>query len=428
MSSPVRRLWQLLLLGLLIASAVWVAWDNWGRFGVTPPATATPTTANHAQTLARGQYLAHIGGCIACHTATGSEPLAGGRRIATPFGDVFSSNLTVSAEHGLGQWSLKDFENAMQWGRSRNGRLLLPAFPYNHTSALTSSDVQALFAWLQTVPPIEQAQPAHRITWPLGTQPAIALWRSMFFSPATFSTNPAQSDAWNRGAYLVQTVGHCAACHGKRNAWGSFPATNDLSGGYLSPHMWVAPNLTDPTQTTIGQSSVEELAKLLRTGHNSQAQVTGPMAEFVQLSSQHLTETDAKSMAIYLKSQVVSPTEMAAAAHRAETSPQGQTIYTTHCAGCHGPQGQGHPGQYPALANNPAVTLSQPENLIQAVLYGGYGPSTHERPRPYGMPPYLFTLNNQQIAHVLNHIRSQWGNQASAVTPVQVDKVRAASY
>lgn len=427
MNPLVRQTWRVLSLGLLVASASWVAWDNWGRFLLTAN-TTTPPTASDANTLTRGQYLAQIGGCIACHTTAGAEPLTGGRRIATPFGDVFSSNLTSSSTHGLGQWSLGDFENAMQWGRSRDGRLLLPAFPYNHTSAMKSSDVKALFAWLRTVPPIEQPPPGHRITWPLGTQPVIAVWRSMFFSPATFKDNPAQPDAWNQGAYLVQTVGHCAACHGKRNPWGSFPAINDLSGGFLSPHMWTAPNLSDPTQTTIAQSSLAELVKLLRTGHSSQAQASGPMAEFVQLSSQHLSENDAKSIAIYLKSQVIAHREITIAAPKAQTSPQGQTLYATHCAACHGQQGEGRHDQYPALVNNPAVMLPQPENLIQAVLYGGYGPSTHDRPRPYGMPPYLFTLNNQQIADVLNHIRSQWGNQAPAITPVQVDKVRAASY
>lgn len=427
MSTQQHRAWFTLGLALLMAALSWVAWDNWGRFLYAPPPTP-PTLSSAPQVLAQGSYLAQIGGCIACHTDKGSETLAGGRRIATPFGDVFSSNLTTSAQHGIGQWTFSDFENAMRWGRSRNGRLLLPVFPYNHTSAFSTEDVQALFAWLQTVPAVEQAPPAHRLAWPLGTQPAIAVWRSLFFSPAQFKTNPTESDAWNRGAYLVQTAGHCATCHGQRNAWGSFPTLDDLSGGFLSAQMWVAPSLTNPAHTSLARSSVQEVAQLLRTGHNPWAQVSGPMAEFVQLSSQYLNETDASAMAVYLKSRSATHSMPNVPGPLAQTSPQGQALYTTHCAGCHGSNGQGQTNQYPALAQNPAVVLPQPDNLIQATLYGGFGPSTALRPRPYGMPPFLFTLNNQQIAQVLNHIRSQWGNQAPAVTPMQVDKVRAASH
>lgn len=428
-AQQVRRHCIMLVVSMLMVAASWITWDNWGRFVLNSNSnTYTDKVTSDAQTLAYGKYLAQIGGCIACHSASGSESLAGGRRIATPFGDVFSSNLTASATHGIGEWTFNDFENAMRWGRSRDGRLLLPAFPYNHTSALTPLDVQALFAWLQTVPPVEQAQPAHRLTWPLGTQPVIAVWRSLFFSPSTFKPDPTQPDAWNRGAYLVQTAGHCATCHGQRNVWGSFPALDNLSGGFLSPQMWFAPSLTDPTQTTIARSSSDQVAELLRTGHGAGAQVSGPMAEFVQLSSQYLNETDAKSVGLYLKSRTSAHSVGTPLSPRAATSPEGEAVYTTHCASCHGKQGQGRPHQYPALANNPAVLLPQPDNLIQAVLYGGYGPSTVGRPRPYGMPPYLFSLNNQQIAQVLNHIRSQWGNQASTVTPVQVDQVRAARH
>jgi len=415
----------------LLTLSAWVTWDNWGRFFLTTAAASLPTeTLQNSQALARGEYLAHIGGCIACHTAKGGEPLAGGRRIETPFGAVFSSNLTSSKALGLGQWTASDFHNALHWGRSRDGRLLLPVFPYNHTSVFTAADVQAIFSWLQTVKPVEQAQPEHRIAWPLGTQPVLAVWRSMFFTPTPFKSNHNESEEWNRGAYLVQSAGHCAACHGQRNALGSFPAVDDLSGGFLSPQMWGAPSLIDTTQTTIATSKLNDTANLLRIGQSSSAHASGPMAEFVQHSGQHLTPADALAIATYLNTQVQSvktknatPTSL-----QASSSTSGQAIYKNHCASCHGEKGEGKTNAYPALAGNPAVVLAQPENLIQMALYGGYGPSTTERPRPYGMPPYLFTLTNQQIADVLNHIRSQWGNQAQAVNPIQVDRVRAAAY
>jgi mono/diheme cytochrome c family protein len=309
--------------------------------------------------------------------------------------------------------------------------LLLPAFPYNHTSVFTHDDVQAIFSWLQTVKPVELAQPAHRLTWPFGTQPAIALWRSLFFKPSTFAANQTQSAEWNRGAYLVQGAGHCAACHGQRNAMGSFPAIDDLSGSYLSPQMWVAPSLIDATQTALGQSSTHDIAQLLRTGQSTWAHVSGPMAEFVKHTGQHLTPQDAQAMAVYLKTKLKTPTpntKQLNPVQQATSSPAAASLYATHCASCHGKSGEGKANMYPALAGNPAVLLAQPDNLIQAALYGGYGPSTAEHPRPYGMPPFLFTLNNQQITDVLNHIRSQWGNQAPPVSPVQVDRVRAAAY
>lgn len=406
----------------------WVTWDNWGRFVVITTTTTTLQPTTHV--LARGEYLARIGGCIACHTDKGGEPLAGGRRIDTPFGAVFSSNLTASKTHGLGQWTATDFQNALRWGRSRDGRLLLPVFPYNHTSVFTTQDVQSLFAWLQTVQPIEKNQPAHRLTWPLGTQPVIAVWRSLFFTPTPFNANPNQSAEWNRGAYLVQSAGHCAACHGQRNALGSFPAVDDVAGGFLRPQMWVAPSLVDATQTTIANSPIHDTANLLRAGQNHSAHANGPMAEFVQNSAQHLTQADALAIASYLKTNIkpTTPSPVSASTPKAASSPSAQALYQTHCATCHGKHGEGKTNAYPALAGNPAVFLAQPENLIQMALYGGYGPSTSARPRPYGMPPYLFTLNNQQIADVLNHIRSQWGNQAPAVSPMQVDRVRAATY
>lgn len=418
-----------IVLSALLGLSAWVTWDNWGRFVVT--ADASPANTLPApQALARGEYLAHIGGCIACHTNKGGAPLAGGRRIDTPFGAVFSSNLTPSQTHGLGTWTATDFQNALHWGRSRDGRLLLPVFPYNHTSVFTSQDVQSLFAWLQTVTPVDNEQPAHRLTWPLGTQPVIAVWRSLFFNPTPFKENANESAEWNRGAYLVQSAGHCAACHGQRNTLGSFPAVDDLSGGFLSPQMWLAPSLIDASQTTIANSTVNDTADLLRIGQSHSAHASGPMAEFVQHSGQYLTQADALAIARYLKSKskADTPSSASRSLHMATSSPAAQTLYQTHCASCHGKNGEGKPHAYPALAGNPAVVLTQPENLIQMALYGGYGPSTEGRPRPFGMPPYLFTLDNQQIADVLNHIRSQWGNQAPAVSPMQVDHVRAASY
>ena len=429
---PVKRLAGVTLLSLLVL-ALAVVWDNWGDMLWDPKAPTAPTPAstrsNEAQ-IEQGRYLALAGNCMACHTARGSVPLAGGRRIETPFGGVYSSNLTPDPETGLGRWTADDFWQAMHHGRSKGGRLLAPAFPYNHTSVVSREDSDAVFAWLQTQAPVVQAQPAHTLVWPLGTQPALAVWRSLFFEPSPFQVDKTQSAEWNRGAYLVQGLGHCAACHGQRNALGSFPAVDDLSGGYLSPQMWVAPSLVDPAQTTLSTASPKDTSQLLRVGQHASASVSGPMAEFVQQTGQYLSPADSLAIATYLKSKVepIRVETKPTLSNLATSTPAAQSTYKTHCATCHGDNGQGKGDAYPALAGNPAVVLAQPDNLIQMALYGGFGPSTEGRPSPYGMPPYLFTLNNQQIAEVLNHIRSQWGNKAPAVSPVQVDRVRASSY
>ena len=427
-SKLLRNAGRLLIAGIALLAAA-VVWDNWGDL-LTSPSTAsaqpTPTTPG---TLQRGQYLVQAGNCIACHSDRGRPQLAGGRAIETPFGPVYSSNLTPDPDTGLGRWSAQDFWQALHHGRSRGGRLLAPAFPYEHTSVITREDSDAMFAWLQSQSAVQQAQPPHDLTWPLGTQAALAVWRSLFFSPAPFAPDARQSAEWNRGAYLVQGLGHCAACHSQRNALGATAGVSDLSGGLMPVVNWYAPDLTNDRETGLASTPLPEVVRLLRTGTNGQAHTSGPMSEVVQHSLQHLSNADVQAMAVYLKSR----------AHPAAVSPvqpkripstvaeRGLKVYDRHCATCHGEQGQGAPGIYPALAGNRVVLLGEPTNLVQALLYGGYGPATAGHPRPYGMPPFVLELDDRDIAAVLTHLRSQWGNQAGEVTPLQVNRIRAAS-
>ena len=419
-----------------LLACAWVTWDNWGRFAFTDAGLDADKVAvvvgDKAQLQARGRYLATIGGCVSCHTVQGQALMSGGRAISTPYGTAFSSNLSSSKQYGIGAWSLRDFELALRWGRSADGRLLLPVFPYNHTSLLKREDVQAIYEWLQSLPSVDQSVQVHQLPWPLSTQPVIAVWRSLFFTPQIWQVDAAKSEAINRGAYLVQGLGHCAACHGHRHVLGGFPAVTDLSGGVLRPQAWVVPSLVDPKQTNISQSNEQEIAALLRVGQNAHASVSGPMGEFVQQNSQFLTSEDAMAMATYLKSVMmkvhVNPIQSSMSKPSLDAQGAMAQLYTTHCANCHGDQGQGRDKIYPALVDNPALQLDRPDNLIQMVLYGGYGPSTELRPRPYGMPPFVLTLSNQEIADVLTYVRQSWGHQASAVSPMQVDKVRAAKY
>jgi mono/diheme cytochrome c family protein len=403
------------------------------------PTTATAVTqtpqASAAQ-IEQGRYLSLAGNCIACHTTRGGTPFAGGRRIDTPFGGVYSSNLTPDPETGLGKWTAQDFWQAMHRGRSKNGRLLAPAFPYNHTSVITRSDSDAIFAWLNTQTPVVQAQPAHTLVWPVGTQPALAVWRSVYFQPSPFLADKAQSAEWNRGAYLVQGLGHCAACHSPRNALGASGSVSDLSGGLMPVVNWYAPDLTSDAESGLASTPLPEIVRLLRTGAADTAQTNGPMGEVVQHSLQHLNAADLQAMAVYLQSRAQStpqpaPAKAGPARISLQVATMGSAVYERQCLQCHGDQGEGvktASGEvaYPALAGNRAVLLKDPTNLVQLVLYGGYGPATEGHPRPFGMPPAVLELDDRDIAAVLTHLRTQWGNQASEVTPLQVNRIRAA--
>jgi mono/diheme cytochrome c family protein len=435
---PVKRLGWATLISVLVLTLA-VVWDNWGDLVLPAPITTAETAqtppASAAQ-IEQGRYLALAGNCMACHTARGGTPWSGGRRIDTPFGGVYSSNLTPDPETGLGRWSAQDFWQALHRGRSKNARLLAPAFPYNHTSVITRQDSDALFAWLNTLPPVAQAQPAHTLVWPVGTQPALAVWRSLFFQPSPFQADKTQSAEWNRGAYLVHGLGHCAACHSPRNALGASGAVNDLSGGLMPVVNWYAPDLRRDAESGLASTPMPEIVRLLRDGASATAQTSGPMGEVVQHSLQHLNAADLQAMALYLQAQ--------AQAHQAKPSPaqpnparvslqvatQGAKVYERQCAQCHGEQGEGQKipsGEvaYPALAGNRAVLLKEPTNLVQLVLYGGYGPATAGHPRPFGMPPAVLDLDDRDIAAVLTHLRTRWGNQASEVTPLQVNRIRA---
>ena len=432
---PVKSLGWVTLTSLLVL-ALGVVWDNWGDLlGPQPENTALTVPATEAQ-IEQGRYLALAGNCMACHTTRGGTPFAGGRRIDTPFGGVYSSNLTPDPETGLGRWTAQDFWQAMHRGRSKDGRLLTPAFPYNHTSVITRQDSDAILAWLRTLPPVVQAQPAHNLVWPVGTQPALAVWRSLFFEPSPFQVNKAQTAEWNRGAYLVQGLGHCAACHSPRNALGASGAVNDLSGGLMPVVNWYAPDLTRDTESGMASTPLAEIVRLLRTGASNTAQTSGPMGEVVQHSLQHLNETDLQAMAVYLQSRAQSSAQPTAKTPPARISlqvaTQGAKVYENQCLQCHGERGEGvktASGEvaYPALAGNRAVLLNDPTNLVQLVLYGGYGPATQGHPRPFGMPPAVLELDDRDIAAVLTHLRTRWGNQASEVTPLQVNRIRAAT-
>lgn len=405
---------------LLAAAALVVGLSLRGEDPITGGAAAEPAAT--PQQLSRGEYLARAGNCAGCHTDRGGAPYAGGRGIATPFGTVYASNLTPDAETGIGRWSTAQFWRAMHNGRSRDGRLLYPAFPYPSFTLLTRDDSDALLAYLRSQAPVRQPNRPHALRFPYSTQAALAVWRALFFAPARFELQPQQSAAWNRGAYLVRALGHCDACHAARNLLGATRAPLELSGGLVAMQGWYAPSLADAGEAGVAGWPLDDVVQLLRSGTSSRGTVMGPMAEVVARSTQHLAEADLRAMALYLQSL---PHRMPDAPPVQRATPEqrelGERLYAQQCARCHGKQGEGR-GPYAALAGARTVTMGPHTNLVRVIVSGGFPPTTAGNPRPYGMPS--LALDDDEIAAIATYVRSAWGNRAPAVTRADVAALR----
>lgn len=384
--------------------------------GSVNPAVAAEPAPPTGALAARGATLARIGHCAGCHTAPGGAAYAGGRGITTPFGTVYAGNLTPDADTGLGRWSAADFWRAMHEGRSRDGRRLVPVFPYTSYTHVTREDSDALYAYFRSLPPVRRAQRPHELRYPYGTQAALALWQWLYFEPdTTAATRATPTTGAERGAYLVRGLGHCAACHAPRNRWGA-PA-DSLAGGVMPAQGWYAPSLHPQRGSTINR---EELVTLLRSGRNAHGSASGPMAGVVKGSTQHWPDADLQAVATHLLSL---PTEAPAPVHTAPTAllGQGERLYKDRCADCHGALGRGSPGAYPPLAGNPSVLAPDVRNLVQVLRSGHFGPTTAAVPRPYGMPPQ--ELGDADMAAVISHLRQSWGNRAGAVSELEVLKL-----
>lgn len=390
------------------------------------PLPATESLQSTPELVQRGEYLARVGNCTACHTTQGGASYAGGRGIETPFGVVYSSNLTPDKARGIGAWTSAEFWRALHHGRSKDGRLLYPAFPYPNYTQVTRADSDAIFAYLQSLPAVAEPNRPHALRFPYSTQAALGVWRALFFSPSEPLAEPTQTAEYNRGAYLVNGLGHCTACHTPRNALGATTEARAFSGGLIPVQNWYAPALNAAHEAGVKEWRTEDVAALLQTGVAPQGSVLGPMAEVVFRSTQYLSDADARAMAVYLQGLPQQPPAERAPppAPPAAAMARGAKVYEQHCAACHGDQGQGEPGAFPALAANRAVTLADPTNLVRVVLQGGYLPATAGNPRPHGMPPFQQVLSDEDIAAVTTFVRNQWGNQAPGVGTIEVYRAR----
>jgi cytochrome c553 len=377
----------------------------------------------------RGAYLARLGNCAGCHTAAPNKPFAGGRAIETPFGKIYSTNLTPDKKTGLGQWSADDFYRAMHHGISKNGDYLYPAFPYTDYTKMSRAEVDDLRAYLLRVPAIEQTTTKPDLQFPFNQRPLLALWRALYFTPGEYIPDSKKNAQWNRGAYLVNGPGHCAACHTPRNSLGGLKADLNLSGATIPVLNWFAPALNNHPTHGLGKWTEGDIANYLQSGLNRHSATYGPMSEVVAYSLQFASVQDAQAMAVYLKSlPAKAPSEKESTGLGERTLEplmrRGEQVFSNSCAECHGKQGEGKANRFPALAGNSNVMAPNPVNAIRMVLNGGFSPSTQQTPYPHGMPPYRAELNNTDVAAVVTYIRRSWGNKASGVASVEVDKLR----
>lgn len=416
-----------LVLGTAVLAALVWMFNYWGGTSIQDSAPSTPPADEQ---VARGAYLARVGNCMLCHTERGGPSYAGGRPVETPFGTVYASNITPDAETGIGTWSAAHFRRALHEGRSRDGRLLYPVFPYTHTTRVTGADADALFDYLRSLPPINKPNRQHRLHFPYNTQAALAVWRAFYFRPEKHMDDPARTPEWNRGAYLVRGLGHCGACHTARNALGGLRDAMDLSGGLIPMQNWYAPSLASPNEAGVADWPLADIVLLLSTGRSARGTVLGPMAEVVRHSTQYLEPGDLRAMAVYLKSLPPVPSDtnpLEVPLPSTNVMDRGGKLYEQHCAACHGDKGQGVPGAYPPLAGNRAITMPITQNLVQVVLHGGFPPATRGHPRPFGMPPFATVLSDADVAAVITYLRGSWGHRAAPVSELSVAQQRSSS-
>lgn len=384
--------------------------------------TGTSVGAVPDAIIARGAYLAAAGNCISCHTRPGGAPYSGGVAFQTPFGTIYSTNITPEATTGIGRWTAADLRRAMQEGYAADGSKLFPAFPYTSFTKVTDGDVTAIFAFLRTVPQVHYSPPRNsfimNLRWPL------KLWDKMFFTPGRFAPDATKSTQWNRGGYLVEGLGHCNACHSPRNSAMAELPGKAYEGGAIQEMVtegrnrrWSAVNLTS-AKTGLAAWSVEDLTKYLHNGYSLRGGTFGPMNEVITNSLSKLDVEDVRAMATYIKS--LPALEEPSDPVPFERVKAGSGIYKDRCENCHSASGRGGMFSAPPLVGSAVVQATDPASLINVILYGPHFPSNFSSNSWETMQPYATAISDEQIAAVSNYIRNSWGNHAPQVTASDV--------
>lgn len=411
------------------------------------PANAASVARPEASLIEQGSYLATAGDCISCHTRPKGVPFAGGLPLTTPFGVIYSANITPDVATGIGAWSEQQFARALREGIAADGRHLYPAFPYTAYTKITDQDVHAIYAYLRSLKPVRYTPPPNGMHFPFSVRGLLAGWNLIYLQSGRYLPDRAKSPEWNRGAYLVQGLGHCGACHTPRDRLGGERSSETLAGGSyldeitdeviddrLTPmdertvRLWSAANLTQ-APTGLAAWSVDEIAAYLHSGHNARAGAFGPMSLVVANSTSRLSAADIHAMAVYLKSLPPATPEQSTSDEQRRRA--GEIVYTTRCGDCHQPTGLGMPRNRdadpsktaPPLAGNAALQAPNPATLINVVLYGAHEavPSQESWPKMSGFELSV-GLDDEQIAALCTYVRSSWGNRAGPVEAADVAK------
>jgi mono/diheme cytochrome c family protein len=422
-----RWRWWLLLAAVLVAALLgWSLMGGGGKPTSRAASKVTAATLRAPDLIARGEYLALVGDCAGCHTAQGGARFAGGRSLATPFGDIPVPNITPDRETGLGDWSFEDFWQALHSGKGRHGELLYPAFSYTSYTKVHHDDALAIYAYLQSLPAVHQPAIAPSLAFPYSVRKSLAAWRALYFREGEYKPDPAQSARWNRGAYLVQGLGHCNECHAARDSLGGTAGDQHLTGGQIPLQNWYAPDLSTQQNGGLQGWSEQDIVDLLKTGQSAKGVAFGPMAGVIVGSTQHMSDDDLHAIADYLHSLPPrAPTVLDTQLFNAKAIvQQGEKVYGQHCADCHGKNGEGVAGIYPPLDGNTSVTEPSGINATRMILLGGFSPLTAANPRPYSMPPFAQQLTDSEVSAVASYIRRTWTNNASVVRPEDVSRYR----
>jgi len=423
------------------------------RVDAQPAATPAPA-ANAAipdAQVERGRYLARVADCVSCHSAPGGAPFAGGLPMDTPFGKVISTNITPDPQAGIGSYTEADFMRAVREGVAKDGHRLYPAMPYASFARTSDEDMRDLYAYFRRgVQPVAEQPPPTQLPWPFSMRFLLIGWNWLYLDRDTYRPVAERSAEWNRGAYLVNGLGHCGECHTPRSQLGGLKAASEKDGdAYLSGALidgWHAQALRHGAGNTAAKWPTADLVGYLQSGRTAHSGSFGPMAQVVENSTQFMTPQDLTAVATYLQSvgapagytpPAPRPADVAAgnpppAPHPDTTKlrngtvegQRGAMLYLNNCNACHRSSGAGWENTFPALAGNSVVNAGDPTSLIRIVLQGGAMPATALAPTPLGMPPFGWRLRDEDVAQLLSFVRSSWGNQAGAVTPAQVAAVR----
>ncbi len=397
-------------------------------------ATGTsPTMEDRGALIERGRYVAQLGDCVACHTSEGGPEMAGGRPLATPFGTIYSTNITPDPQTGIGNYSFGQFDRAMRRGIAADGHYLYPAMPYPSYARIADEDMRALYTYLMHgLQPVKQANKTAQMSWPFSMRWGLSIWDYLFVDTEGFKPDPAKDAVWNRGAYLVQGLGHCGSCHTPRGiafqekAMSQAGANGEYYRAGETVESWRALSLRNLW-------AVQDTVQILKTGQNRFATVSGNMADVIHHSTQNFTDADLVAIATYLKSLPPGKNELAmtAAPHTAAGAvpsdlftTRGGLGYVQFCVDCHRQDGAGVPGVFPPLGQNPAVASADPATLLHIALTGSKTPATAARPRVLTMPAFA-RLSDKELAEIISFVRANWGQGAPAVTPAEIAGMRA---